>query len=169
MTEGLRITALGKAAVTAALCLGPAVDRGAVTVRADCRDMHQRFHAFRIGDPGDPAGSVGLHGLKVVPAAPVKGADAVHHGIRPPDHGTHAGVIADVAGDRFYLAWRAIGFDEQRFVRATTGDANPPAFLGHGPCDVASDKARTAKDGDQLAHLRALPRAPTGTGILSDH
>ena len=129
-------------------------------IRPDRGDLHQLRHALGGGNAGDPRGAVHLHCVEVVLPALAERADTVHHRIRTMDHSADRGIVADVARHRLDLARHAIRPDEKRLVRAADRDAHAPPFLRETPGDVATDKARTADDGDKLAHARTPSRAP---------
>src|SRR4029453_5142050 len=85
-------------------------------------------------------------------------AGQIDHGLRAGDGAHYRSPVADIGGDRGYLAKRARRLQEQRFVGASHGRAHQPAAPRQVTHHIAADKARPAEHRRQALHAHPALR-----------
>jgi hypothetical protein len=103
-----------------------------------------------------------LHGIKAVAPGLDQNTHTIYHRIRALHHGTHRGIIADIAENRLYLPNSAVRFDMQRLIGVAHSHPHPPPGLCHAPRNIPPDKPRPAIDRYQLGHERSPPQICLG-------
>ena len=150
----------GGAHMGLAFALGAGVVRRRLCIRADRRDMDQRFDLCGGRSRGDALRALGLHAVERLPTGGEEDADQIDDGAGARHRAGDGRRVAHVGLDDLDLADRTKRLQEQRQLRVAHGDPHAVAGLGQLLHDITPEKARSADYRHQIRHARHLCYCP---------